>query len=265
MVQLLRAATSESRHPRDKFVFVSETTLPVKPFNFIYASLMKAPTSDICIEPRSEWVWLTSRTNSHTSAAVVKHSQWVVLNKVHAYKMIERWPHMAHGHGGSWSVPVWPAAAKAGYGSKDFGHVPEHKLCTDEWAIFASLYGIIMTESSSSSVPGLSPGNLNLNGPLQDAGQGTCRTWVTWGEAATTMRESAQVARKLSYLLSCFPSCLTSHPAHFTSMTDYGLKVLRKSSFLFARKFPANVVTEDQFVRVILSSGPPKPPWSSWD
>jgi len=39
MTQLLKAATLESTSPHDKFVFLSDSTLPVKPFELVYSAL----------------------------------------------------------------------------------------------------------------------------------------------------------------------------------------------------------------------------------
>jgi hypothetical protein len=251
MVQLLRAASAESQHHGDKFVFLSDTTLPVKPFAFVYDALTQNPYSDICIEPRSEWLWLSNKRSPGRTAALVKHSQWVVLSQEHAHRLVRLWPHMADGVGAHWSVPVWPAARSEDYTEKDFGSLPKHSLCTDEWAVFAALFGVVMTTRTSEDMPGLSSQTLNIQADTPEDGQGLCRTFVTWGESVA--RESSRVAQKLSHMLSCFPNCHTSHPAHFTRMTDAGLQVLRASSFLFARKFPSEVVNKDDFMRVILA------------
>lgn len=251
MVQLLRAASAESHHKGDKFVFLSDTTLPVKPFGHVYWALTQTRQSDICIEPRSEWLWLSNKRSPGRTAALVKHSQWVVLSQEHAWKMVRNWPHMAGGVGAHWSVPVWPAARGKDYTEKDFGTLPKHSLCTDEWAVFAGLFGVVMTTRTKEYMPGLSSHTLNIQANTPQDGQGVCRTFVTWGESVA--RESSRTAQKVSHLLSCFPNCLSSHPAHFTRMTYSGLQVLRGTSFLFARKFPSDVVNYDDFTRVILA------------
>jgi len=58
MVQLLQAAMLESASPRDKFVFLSESTLPVKPFAEVYNTLTYDTSSDFCIYPTNHWVEL---------------------------------------------------------------------------------------------------------------------------------------------------------------------------------------------------------------
>merc|ERR1719414_229699 len=137
MVQLLEAASLESTSPGDKFAFVSETTLPVKPFAAVYAALTADQNSDICIEPRNEWLWLSNTKNRAESATLVKHSQWVVLNKDHARRLIRRWPHINGKSYAHWTVPLWPHSQEWGYSVDDFGKLPrDAALCTDEWAIF---------------------------------------------------------------------------------------------------------------------------------
>merc|ERR1719375_1349168 len=79
MVQLLRAATAESASsPRDKFVFVSDSTLPVKPPHEIFHALTEHSGSDICVMPSFSWG--------------------------HALRMVDKWDGV-HGDG-QWSVPL---------------------------------------------------------------------------------------------------------------------------------------------------------------
>jgi len=55
MVRLLDAALLVSGgSPADKFVFLSESTLPVKPFAWIYKGLTGNQNSDICVSPRKD-------------------------------------------------------------------------------------------------------------------------------------------------------------------------------------------------------------------
>jgi hypothetical protein len=63
----------------DKFVFLSESTVPVKPFANVQFELTieRATTSDFCITPKSEW--------AHNN---VKHHQWIVLHRSHALKAV---------------------------------------------------------------------------------------------------------------------------------------------------------------------------------
>jgi hypothetical protein len=73
MVQLLSVAVMESQSSRDKFVFLSESTLPTKPFGEVYNALTWDTNSDFCVYPTDHWVELELAQNLH--ALVVKHSQ----------------------------------------------------------------------------------------------------------------------------------------------------------------------------------------------
>merc|ERR1719375_542460 len=104
MVKLLNSALSEeSASPRDKFVFLSESTLPVKPFRAVYEALTENDDSDFCVSPEDAWL---KQARSH--AVLVKHSQWVVLSRAHAGTMVERW----RGDRIMWSLKVdlWGSA-----------------------------------------------------------------------------------------------------------------------------------------------------------
>merc|ERR1719262_409136 len=131
MAKLLQTAVSESQSPNDKFVFLSETTLPVKPFAFIYQSLTVDQNSDFCIATTDQWARLASK-NIGESAVLVKHSQWTVLSRYHAELVVQRWP-IVMGGGQYWSVPVWPQSAAASYDAGEFASVSRTvQLCTDE-------------------------------------------------------------------------------------------------------------------------------------
>jgi len=229
----------------------------VKPFVEVYSSLTSTPNSDICISPSEEWLWFENRhAPTGQPAALVKHDQWVVLSKAHAELMVQRWPHVRDQNGGSWNVPVWPNAQHQDYSVNDFGQLPRGLgQCTDEWAIFGTLYGIVMSSQAQEPIPGLNAQALSLEQDQAKEGQGVCRTFATWGKTAGNY-DTRPVAQKLKHLLSCYPHCLDSHPAEFKTMTSHGLLVLRNSPFLFARKFPADVVSHDQFVQVILAKVP---------
>jgi len=259
MVQLMQSALQESNSSADKFVFLSETTLPVKPFAEVYSALTSTASSDICISPSEEWVWLhNKRAAPGQLAALVKHDQWVILSRVHAELMVQRWPHIRGGESdANWKVPTWPNSQHPDYGVNDFGQLQGGvNRCTDEWAIFGTLYGVVMSSQAREAIPGLNEQVLMLEKRYAKEGQGVCRTFVSWGTTAGNY-DTRPVAQQLKHLLSCYPDCIGTHPAEFKSMTLQGLVVLRNSPFLFARKFPANVVTYDQFVQAILAKASP--------
>jgi hypothetical protein len=265
MVQLLQAAMTESASPRDKFVFLSESTLPVKPFAEIYNALTVDTNSDFCVYPTDHWVELELAQNLH--ALIVKHSQWVVLNQAHAQAMVYAWPSVSAGlNGQSWSIPVYHGPKKGPWGkiTNPAGVLPL-PMCIDEWAFFSTIFGAFVDKGEWSmpldGLPGFSAPPLQLRGAahLTTTTQGTCRTFAFWD--ATEFGGSklvSEIAQDWPYSkLSCFPRCDSTHPAEFAAISDRGVLALRRSRYLFARKFPENVMTVDQFQRIILP--PPAP------
>jgi len=263
MVHLLDAALASGGSPEDKFVFLSESTLPVKPFALIYKGLTRNQDSDICISPQKDWVKLEKHRDAPLPTLLIRHSQWVVLSAAHARLMVRRWPQVKSASAGNWTISVWPPAEP---GAADTGWMPKGALqadqavCTDEWAIFATLFGVISSRELRLTMPGVESPDLFLaSDKFLTETQGSCRTFETWGDPLGA--DGAHVAWQLSAVLSCYPGCERSgHPAHFLAATDRALWVLRNSSFMFARKIPMNLVNPDQFSRIIL--GEPYP-WSN--
>lgn len=268
MVQLLQAAVLESASPRDKFVFLSETTLPVKPFWDVYNTLTWDTNSDFCVYPTDHWVELELAQNLR--ALIVKHSQWVVLNQAHAHVMVQSWAGIKNGlHGPTWSIPVYHSPRKGPWGkiTNPAGVLPL-PMCVDEWAFFATIFGAFVDRGEWSlgkdGLPGFSAPPLQLRGAthLTSTMQGVCRTFAFWDASefggSNLINEIAQDWPWSK--LSCFPRCDSTHPAEFSAVSDRGVVALRRSRYLFARKFPENVVTMDQFQRIILAQTPPPPP-----
>jgi hypothetical protein len=268
MVQLLQSAVLESASPRDKFVFLSETTLPVKPFADVYNTLSWDMSSDFCVYPTDHWVDLELAQNLR--ALIVKHSQWVVLNQAHAHTMVQQWAGVSAGlQGHAWSIPVYHEPRKGPWGkiTNPAGVLPL-PMCIDEWAFFATIYGAFVDRGQwnlgQDGLPGFGAPPLQLRGSahLTSTTQGICRTFAFWDASefggSNLINEIAQDWPWSK--LSCFPRCDSTHPAEFAALSDRGAVALRRSRYLFARKFPDNVMTVDQFQRIILSSTVPPPP-----
>jgi len=86
MNALLKVAMkSEGGTPHDKFVFLSESTVPIKSFQHVQHQLLVEDGigSSFCIHPWSAWAW-----HEGTDVAV-KHDQWIVLNREHAQHSLE--------------------------------------------------------------------------------------------------------------------------------------------------------------------------------
>lgn len=258
MVALLRQALSMGGYAGDKFVFVSETTLPVKPFTIVYASLTQTENSDFCVSSMKKWIRLQSRKTG-SFALLPKHSQWVVLNKPHADTLVQRWPRVAGDNVDTWSLPLLPEGQQTLPSTSDFVSVQKGlPICLDEWVVFSTIFGAIdVGHQTKIDLPHFNGGPLKLTGTqVELSGQGACRTFVTWGWAAS--KESFSIAHEFIAdaplsRLSCYPICKESSPAEITAASDRGLSVLRNSQFLFARKFASGIVTPRQYQTIILS------------
>mmetsp|Transcript_11860 Transcript_11860/g.27629 ORF Transcript_11860/g.27629 Transcript_11860/m.27629 type:complete len:521 (+) Transcript_11860:153-1715(+) len=257
MVHLLRKALPLSAaSSRDKFVFLSESTLPVKPFAHVYQILTADERSDFCIMPSEYWVKVgaTVSTPRSPGGRLVKHHQWFVLSRANAQTLTERWIGENEKYGSlHWSVPACAGDCGSNATSLKLYRVRRNlvKQCTDEWAPFAMIYGIVMDQGHHmETIPGISH---SLISDMGDHTQGMCRTFVWWysmHSEADALIET--ISKDLGCKLSCYP-CEGSHPVEFLVLSDTAITHLRQSSYLFARKFAGSVMTADQFQRLILS------------
>jgi hypothetical protein len=266
MVQLLAAATRLSFSSKDKFIFVSESTLPVKPFKGVYDTLTRDENSDFCITPDDHWLALQS---GEMRSMLLAHSQWVTLSKAHAMQMVRQWP-IVRGNGTGFAVALSGYPADRRVLPKD---VP---MCTDEWAIFGTIYGLIEDKDKEviSNLPGFG-GPLYLHGVNASSSfQGACYTFASWGHHSFPSEKSKLITalskdwphteiscRGLhwdgKHLVTSVPRlpCNDSHPAEITQLSDRGAQILRQSHFLFVRKFSPKVMDVSQFRRLILDRG----------
>lgn len=249
MVQLLKSAVLESTSARDKFVFLSETDLPVKSFEEVHEALTTTENSDFCFGPQATWP-LVQGSKAKVGARMVKHSQWVVLSRAHSNTMINNWPQVKNKKTQkSWAVPV-PGPTAKGRPVQFDGTVPADKICADEWATFGSIFG-----ASFSGIPVQQPGVRSI-----------CRTFSFWQADLANDKAAVLVVDNLRQdwphsMIACYgrrpflgvvPKCLGSHPVSFQKLSDKGVAVLKQSSYLFARKFEPGVLTLSQMTNIIL-------------
>lgn len=153
----------------DKFIFVSESTLPVKPFPYVYAALTRNSVSDFCVVPSHRWP-------RGDSFYIVKHSQWVVISREHAEVVVNNWPQIrSHSSTEFWTVPFLNSQTGAVMG---VGQLHASHICTDEWAIFASIFGAMRSTEMLNDAQ-LNPHPLN---PHTAQPQGVCHTFAFWDE-----------------------------------------------------------------------------------
>jgi hypothetical protein len=219
---------------REKFVFVSDTTLPVKPFSEVHSTLLYDDNSDFCVFPSDQWA---SGSIDGTIVKLVKHHQWVILNRQHAQDFVNSW----------WPVDSqsnWRVYLKDGHwansgryvGPKNFYYPPQANTCTDEWAFMATIYGAMPMSTGVTSLHGFGGVSLDMQSHTT---QGQCRTWSywdnTWDPASSAL--ASQIANDFyGSQISCYPKCY-ARPAQLERLSANSLYALRKSPFLFARKF----------------------------
>lgn len=224
-------------HRNDKFVFVSDTTLPVKPFHLIQRQLTSDDASHFCFFPVHWLEWpktsgflsFLKKMNpwynpSHSKERMaLKHHQWMVLSRQHAEKAVKE--------DGMFPSLLEELRVNSGLPGTISG-------CDDEFWHFNALYaGINVTgslETATVHLNGIAGEDIHYSAHQL---QGQCDTFVYWqsandGETGT--------AKKLGTLLEADAfthlSHKAGHPCEITSLGSRSLRALRDSPFLFARK-----------------------------
>lgn len=219
---LLRAGTG---NVHDKFIFVSDSTLPVKPFHYMHGRLTADSNSDFCIFPRNEWAEVSERYLNdprHTSVTrvAVKHHQWIVLSRAHSVESMKH----AREHQNLMS------AYQLNMGFRNTG-------CLDEFWHFLTVYKPIQLTGN--------PATIHLQGfnggPLSTSNyeiQGRCNTFVHWVPRASGTNNN--VTLLASALLhdpgTDMAPASETRPASIARLSQKALAELRESPFLFARK-----------------------------
>lgn len=236
MNQLLSYALSQDHgdwNHADKFVFLSDSTLPAKPFHHVYETLTSRAGSDFCVFPSVEWADVSSVGGLEVAA---KHHQWITLDRNNAEKASSLWSsgHM-HGFMSQFNMNglTWTSANQSFADQRNWG-------CLDEFWHMVALYG---------TFKGFSPGlrqTMNLQdfagGPLVlDAGtgwQGQCDTFVVWAKYL-----DPHGTDKFSLLHNSLDEMSRPHsgndqrPGWWDSISSNGIMAIRSSDFLFVRKF----------------------------
>lgn len=238
MNQLLSHALSTSSGPSDKFTFISDSTLPAKPFVHVYHTLISRDGSDFCIFPAGEWadVPATIEMPGHSLEYAVKHHQWITLTRDHAEKAVGDWSHgVLHDFMSRFRLNqdyVFPNV----YG--------DHKNtgCLDEFWHMLVLYGSLRPMDNTENVLELP---VFTNSPLRVVGtagwQGECDTFVMWPQFLHTpgMNPFERLHNTLD--MSSVPhSGNAQRPGWWDRISVDGIHAIRNSDFLFVRKFIDN-------------------------
>lgn len=238
MNQLIAYALQDDRvsgipNVADKFAFISDSTLPAKPFSFIYQTLSTRRGSDFCVFPSNEWADIPS---SQGLEIAVKHHQWITLERAHAEQTSALWSsgklhNLMTLFGMNANQYIWSNNTYAD--NRNFG-------CLDEFWHMAALYGTLHNNYAQAEKQ--VPLSMFSNGPLlisAKAGwQGECDTFVMWSKYLHTLG-----VNPFNQLYSSLDPMSVPHggnaarPGWWDTITTKGLQAIRMSSFLFARKF----------------------------
>jgi len=236
MNQLLIASLGDSSgaHPNDKFAFISDSSLPGKPFSHVHAALSGRAGSDFCVFPMRE---AADNYNNGQLSMLPKHHQWSVLNREHAQRSVERWSAGdMHGIMYQWRMNTqaltWGNNTYAD--QRNFG-------CLDEFWHMAALYGVMYAtpnQDNTISLAGFTGSQLRM---AATAGwQGMCDTFVIW---AKYMGTDSGVSNPFYRLMESLDPPSVPHggnnmrPGWWDQMSRQGMTALRRSDFLFIRKF----------------------------
>jgi len=241
MAQLLIGALSMHAAPpgsHEKFVFLSESTLPIKPFSHIHSALLLDDNSDICLFPSDQW---GSARADGTLVKLIKHHQWVVLSRVHAEMFVRDWiPVNANSEWRIWlKSGAWSAEHRV-LTPHSFYYPPHANTCTDEYAFMATIFGALEPMSGSRYLPGFGGGHIDMD---THTSQGRCRTWSYWHydwDRADAALASEIANDVYGSKMSCYPNC-HARPASLEKLSAGSLHALRRSPFLFARKFSPSI------------------------
>lgn len=252
LTQALMGSGPGPWNPADKFVFVSDSTLPAKPFSQIYSTLSGRTGSDFCVTAVKEWATRRDQPTTIFGGGVkegqavemaVKHHQWSVLERGHAERISQIW------QGGAplvhdflmrfqMNLPPRSRSVKTYAGSSDTG-------CLDEFYHMAAIYGTqhMAAFGTNVSLPAFT------NTPIQVAPtadlQGSCDTFVAWPEYAkgrdlpmnTTGRNAFAKLYAALDPLSVPYSGNAQKPGYWDAISSHGMRAIRSSEFLFVRKF----------------------------
>jgi len=246
MDALLDAALSSGKGSKgDKFVFVSDSTVPVKPFCAVQESLVGNgdESSNFCIPSQFWWAWHQEDT------IAVKHHQWMVLSRAHATTIVARrkdqrdlLDQLTPLH---WLGTVH-VAPKIHWTARHVGlpHVPFAQGCLDEYLYFALLNGFL-TEGEydkGSYKTNVTGHTLLTAGNMSKDLQGRCDTFASFGMDGTNFTELITAFSEDNETEVTGPGqglWGPLHPVRFNRLSEKSLAVLRQSPFLFARKITA--------------------------
>eukprot|EP00747_Dinoflagellata_sp_TGD_P164440 gnl/TRDRNA2_/TRDRNA2_184389_c0_seq1.p1 gnl/TRDRNA2_/TRDRNA2_184389_c0~~gnl/TRDRNA2_/TRDRNA2_184389_c0_seq1.p1 ORF type:complete len:426 (+),score=54.99 gnl/TRDRNA2_/TRDRNA2_184389_c0_seq1:161-1438(+) len=236
MNRLLYYAIQEA-NPGDKFAFISDSTLPAKPFSQVYGTLTARKGSDFCLFPSAEWA--DKKRNGGLDIAA-KYHQWIVLDYDHATKAEEQW-RAGHLHGFMSDYNL----NRMYYSYRNNSFADERNFgCLDEFWHMLAIYGPFQADSVGTEywqdLPGFAGGTVYVG---RAGWQGVCDTFVMWRKY---LWETSSGYNPFLKLYNSLDAASRPHngnnarPGWWDTMSRQGMKAIRESDFLFVRKFIDN-------------------------
>jgi len=269
----------DAGHKRDKFIFLSDTTVPLKSFHFVQKKLtvQDEDRSNFCVQEWPAWAWFKAQN------VLAKHSQWVVLNRVHAGKSLLATDRLRPRHMMRQMVPLsflgvtWfaPEFWKVRNYALSVTHSPVVDLllssimpavrgCADEYWHMAAAIGALDPKLAKQGVPfdDLNGGPLTMNEEAREDLQGECDTFaiIDYNKEDKSEVNHFLIEGNGTRLGSTWGFLRPHiHAGTFTKLSGQTLSALGSSKFLFARKmdnatqFSGNMTLLEAFDRIIFS------------
>ncbi|CAE8657995.1 unnamed protein product [Polarella glacialis] len=246
MIQLLEHALAGSpeadANEFDKFVFLSDSSLPAKSFMHVYSTLTSRDTSDLCVWPPQGWATLPSKEGLGLDVALKAH-QWSALTRRHAKEAVDKW-----NSGFMRNVTdMFQINAHLLYVERSVLMESEtrtlannHNIgCLDEFWFMAALVGTLKNVNASAgrlvNLPGVTGSPISTD--VKVGWQGNCDTMVIWEEYEHAFGYDRLEAVMESLDLASVPNAVESiRPAQWNSLSFEGLQAIHASDFLFVRK-----------------------------
>ena len=139
---------------------------------------------------------------------LVKHHQWVVLNRAHSEIFVRDWiPVNAQSEWRIWlRSGAWSSEHRV-LTPRSFYYPPHANTCTDEYAFMATIFGALEPMTGSRYLPGFGGGHIDMD---THASQGRCRTWSYWNydwDRADAALASEIAKDVFGSKMSCYPNC----------------------------------------------------------
>jgi len=255
---MIRLALAETRQLAadgvvEKFLVVGDTTLPIKPFPVVHWDQTARPESDICISSPQQW---GVSTYEGVPVTIVKHHQWVSLNRHDAKALADDWEPVRTPRGWNVTLRTGKWAAKPVRVPRAHLKVGVPWTATDEEAMYERAFGPMILKSVNDTKSMFDLFNTRR-----------CITYVDWPanvypqnlldgheQASLLQTDAAVKAAVAAGLFYNVTNEVTKellkddnfkysiargvkHPIQFEKLGSAGLRALRASRYLLARKF----------------------------